>query len=207
MTRVIIDGIAIDKRDGECAHPSCDEIIDWKKWDKPPPGWANITAQRWTKKGTTSATIVLCPMHTIAFTVRQPTLKEQTKKFIRTIIESPFAGNVEKNLTFLRAAMRKCLLQGEAPYASHAIYTQPGVLDDNNPDERLHGIDAGLAWADTAQKIVAYTNLGISRGMEYALARHKENGKIVEMRVLEGWENSGTTSVLDEARQNEGKKP
>jgi hypothetical protein len=205
MSKVVIDGIAIEKRDGECASPSCSEIIDWRKTDKPPPGWATLHLQRYTKKGIADATIVLCPLHTISFPARQPTLKEKTEGFIRTIIESPFAGNVEKNLAFLRACMRKCLLQGEAPFASHAIYTQPGVLDDNDPEERQRGIHAGLAWADVAQKIVTYTNHGISRGMESALARHRENGKVVEMRVLDGWGNAGSTSVLNEARENENR--
>lgn len=43
------------------------------------------------------------------------------------IIESPFAGDVVRNLRYLRACMRDCLRRGEAPYASHALYTQPGV--------------------------------------------------------------------------------
>lgn len=206
MKTIVIDGIAVHKRDGECASPTCSEFINWQEHPKPPAGWATIHLQRYTKKGIADATVVVCPKHTINFVTRQPTLKEKAEGFIRTIIESPFAGNVERNLAFLRACMRKCLLQGEAPYASHALYTQPGVLKDDDPDERQRGIHAGLAWADVAQKIVMYTNYGLSRGMEYALARHKENGKIVEMRVLEGWESQGTTSVLAEARENQGKK-
>ncbi len=53
----------------------------------------------------------------------------------RVIIESPFAASngysVEENLAYLRAAMRDCLKRGEAPFASHGLYTQPGVLDDD----------------------------------------------------------------------------
>lgn len=45
----------------------------------------------------------------------------------RVVIESPFAGDVELNLRYLRACMHHCLKSGEAPYASHALYTQPGV--------------------------------------------------------------------------------
>lgn len=48
----------------------------------------------------------------------------------RVIIESPYAGNVEANATYLRRCLRDSLLRGEAPFASHAIYTLPGVLDD-----------------------------------------------------------------------------
>jgi len=64
----------------------------------------------------------------------------------RVIIESPFAGKGEtasermfeeyKNIRYLRACMRDCLLKGEAPFASHGLYTQEGVLDDTIPEER-----------------------------------------------------------------------
>ena len=66
------------------------------------------------------------------------------------IIESPYAGNVPLNLLYLRACMRDCLSRGEAPFASHALYTQPGVLDDGDPAERAHGIEAGFAWRAVA---------------------------------------------------------
>ncbi len=49
------------------------------------------------------------------------------------VIESPFKGTkVEMALyeRYLRAAMHGCLMRGEAPYASHGLCTQPGVLDD-----------------------------------------------------------------------------
>lgn len=52
---------------------------------------------------------------------------------IRVIIESPYAGDVDANLTYLRACLRDCLLRGEAPFASHGLYAQPGVLDDAIP--------------------------------------------------------------------------
>lgn len=53
-------------------------------------------------------------------------------RMILVIIESPYAGDVDRNLEYLRAAMRDCLKRGEAPFASHALYTQPGVLDDGS---------------------------------------------------------------------------
>ena len=48
----------------------------------------------------------------------------------RVILESPYAGDIERNVAYARAAMRDSLLRGEAPIASHLLYTQPGVLDD-----------------------------------------------------------------------------
>lgn len=104
----------------------------------------------------------------------------------RVILESPFAGDVEANLTFVRACMRDCLLRGEAPFASHALYTQPGVLNDDVAAERAHGIDAGHAWLHGAQAVVVYTDRGKSRGMELGIARAEAFGLPVEYRSLAG---------------------
>lgn len=83
----------------------------------------------------------------------------------RVIIESPFAGDVDRNLRYLRSCIRDCLLRGEAPFASHGLYTQPGVLDDTVPVERARGIMAGFAWREAAAATVVYDDLGITPGM------------------------------------------
>lgn len=100
------------------------------------------------------------------------------------IIESPYAGDVDQNVRYARACVRDSLLRGEAPIASHLLYTQEGVLDDNIPRERQHGIDAGLAWRAVAEASVVYTDKGISRGMEYGIAAAKEAGIPVEYRKI-----------------------
>lgn len=87
----------------------------------------------------------------------------------RVIIESPYAGDVERNLRYLRACMADCLARGEAPFASHGLYTQPGVLDDTKPEERKLGIEAGFAWRGAADATVVYTDLGGSRGMDLGI--------------------------------------
>lgn len=103
------------------------------------------------------------------------------------IIESPFAGDVEKNTRYARACVRDSLLRGEAPIASHLLYTQRGILNDNVPEERQHGIDAGLAWRIVAQASVVYTDLGISKGMEYGIKAAQDAGVPVEYRTLTVW--------------------
>ncbi len=100
------------------------------------------------------------------------------------IIESPYAGDVERNLRYLRACMRHCLMRGEAPYASHGLYTQPGVLDDDDPDERHQGILGGFAWRAVAELTVVFTDLGISSGMQYGIDHAIEQGRPVEYRTL-----------------------
>jgi hypothetical protein len=102
------------------------------------------------------------------------------------IIESPYAGDVEANVEYARRAVRDSLARGEAPIASHLLYTQPGVLDDDVPVERQWGIDAGLAWRSVAEASVVYTDRGISRGMEYGIAAAQAAGIPVEYRTIAG---------------------
>ncbi len=100
------------------------------------------------------------------------------------LIESPYAGDIEANLAYLHAAMRDCLFRGEAPFASHALYTLSGVLDDTIPEEREVGIQAGLAWGLAAARTVVYTDRGISRGMQQGIDDAKRVGRPVEFRSL-----------------------
>lgn len=105
---------------------------------------------------------------------------------ILVVIESPYAGDVEYNLRYLRACMADCFKRGEAPFASHALYTQPGVLDDNVPAERSLGIWAGMYWGEKADKTVVYEDLGISKGMEMGIERARTQGRVIERRRLGG---------------------
>lgn len=127
----------------------------------------------------------------------------------RVVIESPFAAPpgtpeaevpacVARNLRYLRACMFDCFERGEAPYASHALYTQPGVLDDGKQADRDLGIHAGFEWRHAANATVVYTDLGTSRGMEYGIKAADQlvraelfarDGHRIEYRTLgEGWE-------------------
>lgn len=110
------------------------------------------------------------------------------------ILESPYAGQSKWKLIALiqrmlnRRYARKCvrdsLARGEAPIASHLLYTQPGILRDEVPEERMWGIDAGLAWGAKAEATVLYVDLGISRGMKYGIANAEKAGRPVERRSL-----------------------
>ena len=98
------------------------------------------------------------------------------------IIESPYAGDVEKNVEYARLCVRDSLMRGESPIASHLLYTQPGILDDDIPEERQHGIDAGLAWRRVADMSAVYTDLGLTVGMEYGIKAAEEVGNEVVFR-------------------------
>lgn len=103
------------------------------------------------------------------------------------LIESPFAGEVEKNLRYARACMRDSFIRGEFPFAMHLLYTQEGILDDEISEERNLGIEAGLAWGKHASKTVVYTDLGITPGMEKGIQRAREEEREIEYRELGSW--------------------
>lgn len=85
------------------------------------------------------------------------------------IVESPYAAATpverEINDRYLHAALHDCLRRGEAPFASHGLYTLPGVLDDDVPEERELGITAGFAFRRVGDLTVVYKDLGITPGM------------------------------------------
>ena len=105
----------------------------------------------------------------------------------RVVVESPYAGDVEGNLRYARAAMADCLKRGETPFASHLLYTQPGVLNDNDPVERALGIRAGFAWREVADATVVYIDRGITDGMHEGILDAERRGQPVERRSLPGW--------------------
>lgn len=107
---------------------------------------------------------------------------------ILVIVESPYAGDVDLNMRYLRACLRDCILRGESPYASHGLLTQPGVLDDLDPEQRALGIAAGFAWREAAAVTVFYTNLGWSNGMRAALRDCIDRGLPHELRGLQSME-------------------
>jgi len=105
------------------------------------------------------------------------------------IIESPFAAatkeRAELHVRYARAALRDSLMRGEAPFASHLLYTQPGVLDDGDREERRIGITAGLEWGEWADLVAVYEDLGISSGMYHGISAANCRGTRVEPRRLD----------------------
>lgn len=116
------------------------------------------------------------------------------------IVESPFAGKGIwplswlrrlRNIRYARMCVRDCVIRGEAPIASHLLFTQPGILRDEVPEERTAGIEAGLAWGDptkysegNAPISAFYVNFGISRGMELGMKRAESQDRAVHIRSI-----------------------
>lgn len=100
------------------------------------------------------------------------------KRRLRVILESPYAGDVERNRLYALTALRDSLDRGEAPFATHLLY--PQVLTT----ERLQGLNAGLEWIRVAEKSVVYVDYGITEGMRQGMDLAKKLGVPIEKRSL-----------------------
>ena len=113
---------------------------------------------------------------------------------IRVILESPFAGTSpnriikwlqqRRNINYARRCVKDSLSRDEAPIASHLLYTQKHILNDNVEKERNWGIQAGLAWKSVSHKQVFYIDHGMSRGMLYAERYAQEHSITTEYRSI-----------------------
>ena len=128
----------------------------------------------------------------------------------RVIIESPYAGRGDDeaerfndlldNERYARRCMADALSRGEAPFASHMLYTQEGILDDEIPEERALGIEAGLIWGECADRVCVYVDRGISKGMVKGVERAIEEEREIVFRSLKYEEEYS----LDEIKQSIG---
>lgn len=129
------------------------------------------------------------------------------------ILESPYRGHGKtegevrartmNNVDYARLCLRNSIHRGEAPIASHLLYTQPTVLDDRIEAERNLGIECGLAWLSGADYSIFYTDLGWSGGMLNALHNYnlKQNYPFV-IRSLKGRASVQLPATLDEDIEN-----
>lgn len=81
----------------------------------------------------------------------------------RVYVESPYAAptpeGLAANVAYAAACMRDALERGEAPLASHLLWTQPGILVDTDPLEREIGKDeCGFRFAETCAASAFYVN-------------------------------------------------
>lgn len=123
----------------------------------------------------------------------------------RVYLETPYSGDRkeseqvqeaqrQRNIKYAIMCMGDCLIRGEAPFASHLLYTQTpehGMVSDF--DERYQrigrdaAINAALSWGTVADKTVVYTDLGISSGMKYGIDNAVAVGRLVEYRQIKGY--------------------
>lgn len=104
----------------------------------------------------------------------------------RVIIESPWRPtpyhSQAQHALYLNFCIEDSLTKGEAPFASHLLYTP--FLDDDDVLARGKGIKAGYVWGELADLVAVYSDLGVSAGMKQALDHYAFENKIIEWRTL-----------------------
>lgn len=112
------------------------------------------------------------------------------------ILESPYAGDVKRNVDYAWRCVIDSCRRGEAPFASHLLYTfavdtsryaREGHGGGDDPEHwltREAGLQRCEAWRRVAAKTVFYVDLGWSSGMLRAMAHAEQLGQTVEIRTL-----------------------
>ena len=89
----------------------------------------------------------------------------------RVIIESPYYSpdkdEQDRNIEYALECLRDSLGRGEAPFASHLLYTR--VVNDAVADERRLGLTAALEWIRSSQSTAIYIDRGVSAGMRLGI--------------------------------------
>ena len=107
----------------------------------------------------------------------------------RVVIESPYSGDIPRNIAYAEACMLDSLGRGEAPFLSHLLY--PRVWDDALPQVRAAGISLGHAWIVHAHFLAVYTDLGISSGMKLGIVAARQLNRQIFFRTIGGdWDAS-----------------
>jgi hypothetical protein len=120
---------------------------------------------------------------------------------VRVFVCSPFRGQTSEqqqaNVEKARQLLRYAVHLGHAPFAPHLLY--PGVLNDADPVERVHGIEAGLSfllachelwWLETPQ--------GITEGMRKELQFARPAGLIIRKATEAGRLNGEKFDISEE---------
>jgi hypothetical protein len=74
-------------------------------------------------------------------------------KRLDLVSSKPICGQRRRERGLRAGSGPRRLLRGESPIASHLLYTQPGILKDDVPEERPLGIEAGLAWRSVGRRL------------------------------------------------------
>ena len=114
----------------------------------------------------------------ISFSVPQPRLLSVPN--LRVHLETPWQDG--KHYYYALAAFEDSIARGEAPFASHLLYTQ--VLNDADPEERAQGMKLGDAWRDVSDLVVFYVDHGWTDGMIEGLDKATFSGKPIQIRRL-----------------------
>lgn len=79
------------------------------------------------------------------------------------LIESPYAGDIQRNSEYARRAMLYVIEQGRTPIVPHLLY--PQVLDDSDPMQRERALEMCAELRESVNQVWFFTDYGWSDGM------------------------------------------
>lgn len=111
------------------------------------------------------------------------------------VIESPYSGNIAKNVMYAQRAMLDARKRGEIALVPHLLWTQhyqcPDVFVSDYDDKykvegcgREESLEQIKTLRRLANKVVFYLDYGMSPGMNDAVKDCKENGYACEERYI-----------------------
>lgn len=116
-------------------------------------------------------------------------------------IASPYAGDVEKNVEFAKAACRYAVAEGHTPIAVHLMY--PRFLNDGDPEERSRGLRMGLRVLLACDELWLcgdHLSIGMQEEKEFA----KKLGipiRMIPSHLIEVRQELGAMEEVKEARE------
>ena len=117
--------------------------------------------------------------------------KDNNRKCV--FLESPYSGDIDRNVRYLKLCKYDCWVRNEMPCASHDDMTQhPAKLDfyvsDYDKEWDVYTRDEAINGSHSLRKLciktVFYIDLGWSSGMKSALKYCKDNNILFEIRKL-----------------------
>jgi len=97
-------------------------------------------------------------------------------------LQSPYAGDINRNTEYAWRALHHSIMLGEAPFASHLLYGL--LLDDSNPHERKIGLSCDHAFLAKCDIVAVYNDFGVSAGMEEAIDLAHKLGIQIDLRYI-----------------------
>lgn len=116
------------------------------------------------------------------FDVTSERVGPSLRRYTPVILESPYRGGEAKYERYLERCIADSIGRGEAPFASHKMYTD--ALDDSVLAERELGMALGFAWRRSAIRTVVYEDYGVSSGMQEGIDDATAIGQDVDRRLI-----------------------
>ena len=109
----------------------------------------------------------------------------------KIFICSPFRGNIEENTKAAQFFAKVIIGTGRIPIAPHLYF--PQLLDEDDPNERMNGIEMGLELMDVCDEVYVL-GFNITEGMRFELNHARE--KRIPVRLYDEYMNAVNLRTL-----------